>query len=233
MRHANAALVSLALAAAALTVAAQAPQGNRGARDLFLGYNPPAANTSSGSMAPSGGGMAGTKVSIELNRGGDIRFVPPTTAFRSGDRIRLHFALNFSGYVEVWNRGSSGRVTRLFPHGGASNRVERTSDYRIPNDGWIVFDDNPGREELTLFVSQKPMAGGGGGGYGGGGMSSSGGSASSAEQQEILAILNSRSSNARDLRLEVDGDSGYAFNSSSGSSGGAGEMKITFLLEHR
>lgn len=209
------AFVLVAVLAAAQSAGAAGPKKPR---DLYLDYQGGSQQPGSGSMVPtSSSGMPGSKISIELNRGGQMMMVPPTTAFRTGDRIRLHFAINFPGYVAVVNKGSTGRMSLLFPYQGVSNHVQPTSDYAIPRDGWIRFDENPGQEELTFVMATRQipelqsMLGGGMAPPPPG--ASQGGLASPTEEQEILAQLNGRAlrrpKSGRDLQLEVDQSDAY------------------------
>jgi Domain of unknown function (DUF4384) len=184
-------------------------------------------------------GSPGTKVSIELNRNGNVSRVSPDTTFHSGDKVRFHFGVNFDGYVAVLNEGSSGRHNLLFPFAGANNAVHPTSDYVVPRNGWIVFDENPGREKVVFILSANPIpelqqiqtsAAASSGG-------STGGTASGSEEQEILAALNSRamqhgrqSNGGRDLVLDVDGNSGYVATNVSNLSNPLG---FELILTHR
>lgn len=134
------------------------------ARQLYLGYetndqmvSAPTNNTANRVKVPKKG-KPGTKVVIERMRNGKLAFVSPNTRFRSGDKIRLRFATNFDGYVKIINVGSSGKVNLLFPYSGADDRIRPTSDFQVPQNGdWIVFDDTPGIEMLTVLMSKEPM----------------------------------------------------------------------------
>ena len=164
------------------------------ARDLYLGYakNEPAVsaptnNTANLKKVPKNG-QPGTKVTIELLRDGKLKFVKPTSKFKSGDKIRLRFATNFDGYIRILNVGSSGRVSLLFPYKGANDRITPSTDFQIPNNNdWIVFDDTPGTEMLTVILSAKPF-----------------------ENDSDLSGLNSRATKSRDLTIQSDDDATYA-----------------------
>jgi hypothetical protein len=117
----------------------------------------PRGNTSSG-VAPTPTGLPGTKITIELMRNGKLSFVKPTFRFRSGDKIRIRLKTNFEGYVSVLNLGSSGNVNLLYPVQGRSNYVTPTDDYQIPQgNGWIVFDDRPGTEIVSVIMSESEL----------------------------------------------------------------------------
>ncbi len=118
------------------------------ARDLFRAY-----------AATGAKGRPGAKIRIELLRGGRRQFVPLDTVFRSGDKVKLHFEVNFPAYVEIYNHGSSGDVQRLFPYQGANSRVKITSPYVVPNRAteWFEFDNTPGTEKLAFIFSQAQI----------------------------------------------------------------------------
>jgi hypothetical protein len=136
---------------------------------------------------PSATGLPGTKITIELNRNGRLSFVKPTYRFRSGDKIRLRLATNFEGYISLLNVGSTGEVQFLYPYEGANNRVMPSKDIQIPgSDAWIVFDDKPGTENLTVIMSKEPLG------------------ESDDDYRDI------RQSNSRDLLIEYANDGVYA-----------------------
>jgi hypothetical protein len=116
--------------------------------------------SNSNAVAPVPTGLPGTKVTIELSRNGKLSFVKPTFKFRSGDKIRLRLRTNFEGYVSVLNLGSSGNIHTLYPVQGSDNYVRPTSDYQIPGgNGWIVFDNNPGTEIISVIMSEDELRG--------------------------------------------------------------------------
>jgi hypothetical protein len=149
-------------------------------------------------------GLPGTKVTIELMRNGESSDVDSNYRFRSGDRIRLRLQTNFEGYVSLVNVGSSGKVQTLYPGDGIPRLVYPSRDFLVPESGaWILFDDTPGVELLTVVMSNKPL-GRSPDGYG-----------------EI------RKANSRDLTLEYTGDSVYAVYPEEGISSAVGfTMKL-------
>ena len=157
-------------------------------RDLFLGYENKVVTAPTNDTANKKKGKPGAKVTIELLRDGKLKFVSPKTSFRSGDKIRLRFATNFEGYVRILNVGSSGRVSLLFPYKGANDRITPSSDFQVPNNNdWIVFDDTPGTETLTVILSAKPFS-----------------------NDDDLSGLNSRATKSRDLTIQSDDDATFA-----------------------
>ncbi len=118
------------------------------ARDLFKTY-----------AATGTKGRPGAKIRIELLRDGRRQFAPLDAVFRSGDKVKLHFEVNFPAYVEIYNHGSSGKMQRLFPYQGSNPRVRVTSSYVVPSAAteWFEFDNTPGVEKLTFIFSQAEI----------------------------------------------------------------------------
>ena len=103
----------------------------------------------------------GIKYWVELDNGKSLQKVTTKYQFKSGDRIRLKVVPNISGYLSVYNRGTTGNVNLLYPGANAAvGRVLEKQEYTIPSTGLIRFDNNPGREEIGIFLSQTPIAGG-------------------------------------------------------------------------
>jgi serine/threonine-protein kinase len=87
--------------------------------------------------------------------------VDPAREFQSGDRVRFAFESNIDGYLYVAQKGSSGNWTVLFPGAGINggrNAVKRHQEYEVPQGDWFVFDDQPGVEQLFLFLSREPLS---------------------------------------------------------------------------
>ncbi len=114
------------------------------ARDLFKSY------VQSGTKGSPGAGIR-----VELLRQGTRQFVPLTTVFRAGDKVKLHFEVNFSGYVEIYNLGSSGQFQKLFPPSESHLPVKPKIVYAVPNNPgeWFEFDDTAGVEQLSFVFS--------------------------------------------------------------------------------
>lgn len=151
------------------------------------GGNKPPVNNNNAGTTPTATGLPGTKVTIELNRKGKLSFVKPNYKFRSGDKIRLRLQTNFEGYISLLNVGSTGEVQFLYPYQGADNRVYPSRDIQIPSsEAWIVFDDKPGTENLTVVMSKEVLN-------------------RSADNYNDI-----RQSNSRDLLIEYADDGVYA-----------------------
>ena len=119
-------------------------QANR-LRDMFI-------------KTEAAGGLPGTKVTIELLRNGQTSMVATDHEFQAGDRIRFHFETNFNGYIAVWNEGTTGKRTLLFPYAGVTNEVTPSADYTLPpGKSYIEFDNNPGTEKVVFVMSKNPI----------------------------------------------------------------------------
>ena len=114
-----------------------------------------AVNPATGAAAT---GLPGTKVLIDLNRGGKRQFVTANYKFRTGDKIRLILKTNFDGYIAMINKGTTGKFSLLYPYAGADDRVRPSADIQFPKEGdWIEFDGNSGTEELTIVMSKVSL----------------------------------------------------------------------------
>lgn len=84
--------------------------------------------------------------------------VTDTRAFRSGEKIRLHFRSNADGYVSLVQMDSEGTSSLLFPspaHGLTDNRIRANEDRILPAESaWFRFDDAVGTERLVVFFAR-------------------------------------------------------------------------------
>src|SRR5262249_1607954 len=141
-------LIIFALIVFSLSGRAAYAQDEEQARNLFLTH-----------AADSSKGRPGAKINIELLRNNKRQMVPLNTVFRAGDKIKLHFEVNFPAYVEIYNRGTSGERERLFPYPGAGERMKIRSNYVVPyqTTQWFEFDNTPGTERLTFIFSSARL----------------------------------------------------------------------------
>ena len=119
---------------------------------------PPSAVTTGGGESPT----AGIKYRL-LRRGPDGTpvEVDPDTMFQSGDRIRFAFEPNIDGFLYVIQQGSTGRWSVLLPHpliNGGRNTVTRFGEVAVPPEGWFRFDENPGSEQVFVYLSKEPLS---------------------------------------------------------------------------
>ena len=140
---------------------APAPMPALGAKNMYY------AATEPGPAAPvpaaaAAAANAGIKYRILLRApDGAAREVDAETMFQSGDRIRFAFEPNVDGFLYVIQRGSSGRWSVLLPHpmiNGGRNRVAPYGEVTIPPEGWFRFDENPGSEQVFVYLSREPLA---------------------------------------------------------------------------
>ena len=120
-----------------------------------------AAAASEQGQAADAGTNAGIRYRV-LRRGptGEAVEVDPETTFRSGDRIRFSFEPNVDGFLYVVQRGSSGQWSVLLPHpqiNNGQNAVTKFEDVTIPPEGWFRMDDNPGTEQVFVYLSREPI----------------------------------------------------------------------------
>lgn len=148
MKHHIIKTLLLALAAA-FSVGQTAYAQEEQARDLFMSH---AANL--------GKGQPGAKIRLELLREGRRSFVPLDTRFHAGDRVKLHFEVNFTAYVAIYNAGTSGQIKKLYPARGNYAAAAASNKYTVPAapDQWFEFDHRPGEEKLVFtFSSAAPI----------------------------------------------------------------------------
>jgi hypothetical protein len=87
--------------------------------------------------------------------------VDPTKTFKSGDRVRFAFESNIDGYLYVVQQGSSGNWTVLFPNpeiNGGRNQIKKGEEYNVPDGAWFSFDNNPGTEQVFVFLSKEVVS---------------------------------------------------------------------------
>jgi hypothetical protein len=200
--------------------AQQSTAGN--SRDLYFQYSPRPNHQQTG--------RPGARFWIERERNGKRDVVPSNTVFRSGDRVKFHFTVNYPAYVAVLNSGSTGRVQMLYPYTGTNLRVKPAVKQTVPKgEFWFKFDENPGEERLTFLMSAKPI----------GDVeqfaaktansrtkAAKGGSFS----DDLEALADGYLAQSRDLNLDYVGNDGYALSTQQGVE----KVKaFRFTLKHR
>lgn len=79
--------------------------------------------------------------------------VSPDFGFKNGDEVRLNVEPKQDGYLYLVQKGSSGRLSLLFPDkhiSNGANNVKAKQSMMIPSSLWFQFDKQPGTE--TIFV---------------------------------------------------------------------------------
>lgn len=86
------------------------------------------------------------------------RLVSDFEEFRSGDRVRIQVQANVAGHLYVFAKDSYGEVNLLFPNEeDRANRIARFRSRSVPERDWLRFDNEPGREQLYLFLSRQKI----------------------------------------------------------------------------
>lgn len=88
---------------------------------------------------------------MAIGNDGEMRAVPKSRVFRSGERVKILARTNRPGYLTVANIGSSGRMHVLF-----SEYVDAQRITEIPPSGNLRFDANPGTENILIMLSGEP-----------------------------------------------------------------------------
>ena len=86
--------------------------------------------------------------------------IQPGTVLHSGDQIKVLFTANRDCYVYIFQFGSTGLASTIFPDPNiaVSNPVRGGGKLYIPPDNqWYYLDNNPGRESLYLVASLQPI----------------------------------------------------------------------------
>lgn len=103
----------------------------------------------------------GVQYWIELKRGGSAPArVSNKCEFKSGDQIRFHIKPNMDSFAYVVLReGSRGEKCVLFPdpRHADNNRLKANVEYAIPADSYLLFDQNPGTERVSLVLARKEV----------------------------------------------------------------------------
>ena len=90
----------------------------------------------------------------------NIMKIEPGTILRSGDKIKIYFSSNTDCYVYIFQYGSTGLASTIFPNQqiAMSNKIKGTDKYSIPpGEQWFFLDKNSGKESLYLIASIEPV----------------------------------------------------------------------------
>lgn len=102
----------------------------------------------------------GVQYWFELKRGEKVTNVSNKFAFKSGDSFRIHVKSNADAFTYVILReGSSGEQSILFPDSRFhdNNQLKSSTEYSIPQDGYLKFDQHPGTEKVILLLSRHQL----------------------------------------------------------------------------
>ena len=92
------------------------------------------------------------------NPDGTTRDVLSSRKFNSGEKFQLGLKVNSPAYVYVLNESPSGQVTQIYPQPGVDNFINAMGTVFLPAKGAFEFDNEPGTEQLLVYVSPTPMA---------------------------------------------------------------------------
>lgn len=92
------------------------------------------------------------------NADGSTSNVSASRIFKSGEQFQLGVKVKQPSYVYVYNKAPNGKTTMIYPSKGKNNFVEAKGTIFLPTQGSFAFDDEPGNEELMVYVSQKPVS---------------------------------------------------------------------------
>jgi hypothetical protein len=139
-------VMSVATTAPATTAAAKNPEPAR-----------PAAPTKV-AAAPKRPTHLGASYFIRLKKeDGKTQDVLASRVFNSGERFQLGVKVNQPAYVYIYNKDEGGRLTKLYPQPGQSNFVDAMGVVFFPAQGSFQFDNNPGQEQLLVYMSPRKM----------------------------------------------------------------------------
>lgn len=142
------------------TLSVVAQTQDQGLKNIYYDYGKPPATARPNSTKPPRRGRPGAMVKIELKRNDKVSYVPASSAFFSGDRVRLHIRVNRDAYLTILNQGTSGDLQLIYPktQADAERKVTKTMDFTIPTTpgNWLKFDDVPGVEQMIVILSAQP-----------------------------------------------------------------------------
>ena len=101
--------------------------------------------------------QAGHRMEISVQRleHGVWKQVDPGLVFARNDRVRFRYRANFSGFLYVTNRSTSGKYEQLFPREetGQDNRIAAGREYTVPATGAIFRISGPAGHELIYWLA--------------------------------------------------------------------------------
>jgi hypothetical protein len=103
------------------------------------------------------------EIVLERHEGAAWRTIDPGLVLRQGDLVRFRFRSTFDGYLYVFNSGTSGTQSLLFPADatGRNNRVQTGKDYFVPATAGASFRvaGPAGHDIVYWLVSPLPLDG--------------------------------------------------------------------------
>jgi serine/threonine protein kinase len=96
---------------------------------------------------------------IRRDKRGNEEVVSPETRFYNGDGVRVRIQSDQNGFLYILSRGSSGKVSMLYPDRriqGGNNRIVKEQVVSIPTDrGWYTLNNAPGTEVIYLVFAEN------------------------------------------------------------------------------
>jgi len=152
-------------------------------------------------VAPAVAGAFGLSYWVDLQQpNGELARVSTDRKFSTGERIRLSMRPNRPGYLYVFNLGTSGQTTALFPRGTESARAEAGQLVQVPGSNFLRFASPPGEDLLLVVFSPTPIA-------------DFAGRQTAVDNKTVLHIADARGG-AKDLMRDDDFDAPGASNAS-------------------
>jgi len=106
--------------------------------------------------AAEGAGLVG-KLALVIVEPDGARQVPPSYAFRSGDKFRFEVSSNLDGWLYIFHRARTSHLTQLWPRKGdgkVNNRVLAKQTYVVPpSPGVFIFDKQVGDEYFYIAIN--------------------------------------------------------------------------------
>lgn len=95
------------------------------------------------------------EITVQRLEKGVWKLVDPGLVFARNDRVRFRYRANFSGYLYVTNRSTSGSYVQLFPREetGQDNRITAGKEYSVPATDAIFRIAGPAGHELIYWLA--------------------------------------------------------------------------------
>ena len=93
------------------------------------------------------------------NSDGSSQDVLTSRKFKSGERFQLAVKVNHPTYVYILNEAPDGKVTQIYPQQGQDSFINAMGTVFLPGKGSFEFDQEPGTEQLLVYLSSTPMPG--------------------------------------------------------------------------
>lgn len=152
-----------------VTAAISQDDASSGAKAIFCAENGVCSGASTASkprISPISGNSASQNSATALGLSywidlqlpnGELARVSADKRFSTGDRIRLSLRPNRSGYLYLFNLGTSSRMTPLFPRGEETARTEAGQTVSVPARNFLRFSGPPGEEQIVILFSPTPL----------------------------------------------------------------------------